>query len=89
MIAWEPEPERPIWRQVAETIQARIEDGTYPPRTVIPSIERIQQEFEVGRTTARHVIRHLAAEGWVRPVPSMGTFVLPESERRPPEKDKP
>lgn len=84
MIEWEPEPERPLWIQVAETIQARIVDGEYPARTAIPSIERIQQEFGVSRNTARKVIRYLAAEGWVRPVPSMGTFVLPEHERRPP-----
>ncbi|MGC5009721.1 winged helix-turn-helix domain-containing protein [Streptosporangium sp. DT93] len=78
MINWEPE--RPIWEQVAEIIQRRIEDGTYPPRTPIPSVERLQQEFEVGRNTARHVVKHLADEGFVRPVPSLGTFVLPRAD---------
>lgn len=82
MINWvPPDPERPVWIQIAEEIIARIESGHYPPRTAISSIERIGQEFAVGRNTARHVIRHLADEGWVRPVPSLGTFVVPPEER--------
>jgi DNA-binding GntR family transcriptional regulator len=81
MINWRPEPERPVWIQVAEAIERRIHDGTYPPRTPIPSIVRIEQEFGVGKNTARHVVRYLADEGLVRPVPSMGTFVVPPHER--------
>lgn len=84
MIVWEPDPERPVWVQVMEVIRSRIEDGTYPPRTPIPSLDQIRQEFGVARNTARKVIRHLADEGLVRPVPSMGTFVRPEEEWRPP-----
>ncbi len=81
MINWRPEPERPVWIQVAETIQQRIDDGTYPPRTAIPSLPYIQQEFGVGRNTARHVLRYLAEVGYVLPVPSMGTFVIPPEDR--------
>lgn len=81
MINWVPEPERPLWEQIAEIVRERIDDGTYPPRSPIPSIERIQQEFEVGKNTARHVVRHLAEEGLVRPVPSLGTFVIPPEDR--------
>jgi Transcriptional regulators len=88
MIEWEPDPERPKWIQVTEIIRRRIEDGTYAPRTPVPSIERIRQEFGVSRNTARKILRHLAFEGWVRPRPSMGTFVVPEHERRPPEEEE-
>ncbi|WP_420820053.1 GntR family transcriptional regulator [Sinosporangium album] len=58
----------------------RIDSGIYPPRTLIPSIQRIQQEFGVGRNTARHVIAYLTEEGRVRPVPSLGTFVVPPGD---------
>lgn len=81
MIVWSPEPERPVWIQVAEVIEQRITDGEYPPRTAIPSIVRIEQEFGVGKNTARHVVRYLAEEGLVRPIPSMGTFVVPPEDR--------
>lgn len=66
-----------MWIQVAEAIQGRIEDGTYQPNTTIPSIPQLQQEFGVGRNTAKHAVHYLAEEGWVRPISSLGTFVLP------------
>lgn len=81
MINWEPEPERPVWVQVMEIVRERILDGTYPVRTKIPGIARIMQEFGVGNNTARHVIDDLEKQGLVRPVPSLGTFVVPPEER--------
>lgn len=81
MINWEPEPERPVWVQVMEVIRGRILDGTYRPRAKIPGIHRIMQEFGVGSNTARHVISDLEAQGLVRPVPSLGTFVVPPEDR--------
>ncbi|MEV4246920.1 winged helix-turn-helix domain-containing protein [Streptosporangium canum] len=84
MIKFDPEPERPVWIQVMEIIRGRIQDGTYPPRAKIPSLTRIAQEFEVGLNTARHVVDDLAEQGLVRPVRSMGTFVVPVEDRPSP-----
>lgn len=80
MINWDPDPERPLWLQLMETLRQRILDGTYAPRTKIPSLKQITQEFEVGLNTARHAIDDLEAQGFVRPVPSLGTFVAPADE---------
>ncbi len=80
MIIFDPEPERPVWLQVMEIIRDRIKTGVYAPRSRIPSIEGIMQEWQVGRNTARHVIRDLEAQGLVRAIPSMGTFVVPTPE---------
>ncbi|UPZ30623.1 GntR family transcriptional regulator [Streptomyces sp. LRE541] len=38
-------PDIPRWRQVAAVIRSRIEDGTYTPRTRVPSVQQIVEEF--------------------------------------------
>lgn len=66
---------RPIWRQIAAIVQARIEDGTYPAGAKVPSVVDISTEFEVAASTAQKVLAHLKAEGWVRAEVGLGTFV--------------
>nr|WP_306432905.1 hypothetical protein [Streptomyces harenosi] len=51
------EPDVPRWRQVAAVIRDRIEDGTYPPRTRVPSVVQIIAEFGVASATAHKVNR--------------------------------
>lgn len=80
MIDWDPDPERPLWLQVMEELRRRILSGTYQPRTRIPSLTRLTQEFEVGMNTARHAVNDLAAQGYVLQVSSLGTFVRPKEE---------
>jgi DNA-binding GntR family transcriptional regulator len=38
------------------------------------------QEFGIGLNTARHAVDELEVQGYVRPVPSLGTFVAPREE---------
>lgn len=66
---------RPIWRQIAAILQARIEDGTYPAGSRVPSVVDISTEFEVAASTAQKVLAHLKAEGLVRAEVGLGTFV--------------
>jgi GntR family transcriptional regulator len=66
---------RPIWRQVAAIVQARIEDGTYPAGSRVPSVVELSAEFEVAASTAQKVLSHLKGEGWVRAEVGLGTFV--------------
>lgn len=66
---------RPIWRQIAAIVQARIEDGTYPAGSRVPSVVEMSTEFEVAASTAQKVLGHLKAEGWVRSEVGLGTFV--------------
>lgn len=80
MINWEPDPERPRWRQLMEVLRKRILDGTYLPRTKIPSFTQLTQEFGVGMNTVRHAITDLEAQGYVLPVSSLGTFVRAQEE---------
>ncbi|CAL9530703.1 hypothetical protein SUDANB176_04046 [Streptomyces sp. enrichment culture] len=66
---------RPLWRQIAAEIIRRIQDGTYPPGSRVPSTLEIAQEFGVVNATAAKAMAHLRAEGWTRGEVGLGTFV--------------
>ncbi|WP_217235891.1 GntR family transcriptional regulator [Streptomyces sp. AC555_RSS877] len=68
-------PDIPRWRQVAEVIRRRIEDGTYPPRTRIPSVVEITAEFGIAAVTAQKVHKGLRQEGLIYTEPGLGSFV--------------
>lgn len=64
-----------MWRQIAAVIVERIEDGTYPAGTRVPSVVELSAEFEVAASTAQKVLAHLKSEGLVRAEVGLGTFV--------------
>jgi DNA-binding GntR family transcriptional regulator len=68
-------PDIPRWRQVAEVIRRRIQDGTYPPRTRIPSVVEITAEFGIAAVTAQKVHKGLREEGLIYTEPGLGSFV--------------
>ena len=70
---------RPIWRQIAAIIKGRIDDGTYPAGSKVPSVVDISTEFEVAASTAQKVLGHLKTEGLVRTEVGLGSFVEPKS----------
>jgi DNA-binding GntR family transcriptional regulator len=71
---------RPIWRQVAAIVVSRIEDGTYPAGSRVPSVVELSTEFGVAASTAQKVLAHLKAEGLVRAEVGLGTFVADRAE---------
>ncbi|MFE9440693.1 GntR family transcriptional regulator [Streptomyces sp. NPDC006602] len=73
-------PDIPRWRQVAEVIRRRIEDGTYPPRTRIPSVVEITAEFGIAAVTAQKVHKGLRQEGLIYTEPGLGSFVTERQE---------
>ncbi|MES9620068.1 GntR family transcriptional regulator [Streptomyces tuirus] len=68
-------PDIPRWRQVAEVVRGRIADGTYPPRTRVPSVVQLTSEFGVANATAHKVLRALREEGLTYTEPGLGSFV--------------
>lgn len=66
---------RPIWRQVAELIAARIADGTYPVGSRVPSVVELSTEFSIATSTAQKALAHLKAEGLIRAEVGLGSFV--------------
>ncbi|MFD4610665.1 GntR family transcriptional regulator [Streptomyces sp. NPDC058440] len=69
------EPDVPRWRQVAAVIRSRIEDGTYAPRTRVPSVIQIIAEFGIASATAQKVNQNLKKEGLIYTEPGLGSFV--------------
>ncbi|MFQ6200697.1 GntR family transcriptional regulator, partial [Streptomyces sp. NPDC000405] len=63
MIEWRPDV--PRWKQVAEVIRGRIADGTYPPRTRVPSVMQLVDEFSVAQATAQKVHQGLRDDGLI------------------------
>ncbi|MGI5139428.1 MULTISPECIES: GntR family transcriptional regulator [unclassified Streptomyces] len=75
MIEWEPDA--PRWRQIADVLRARIEDGTYPPRTRVPSLVQLTAEFGVASVTAQKALRALREQGFTYTEQGLGSFVSP------------
>jgi DNA-binding GntR family transcriptional regulator len=65
---------------VLERISQAITSGRYPPETPL-SESALASEFEVSRTPVREALKQLQAEGLVRVVPRVGTFVAEPSRR--------
>lgn len=66
----------PPYRQIADDIRRKIEDGTIPPGRRIPSIVEMEQEYGVARDTLRKATKLLKEEGLVETVTGMGLFVV-------------
>lgn len=67
--------DRPRWEQIADVIRVRIADGTYPPRSRVPSVQQIVAETGVAVDTAQKVLARLREEGVVYTVRGLGSFV--------------
>jgi GntR family transcriptional regulator len=63
--------------QLADHIRARIADGTYAPRSRIPSEAHWVQETGFARDTVRKALTLLTGEGLLYVVRGLGTFVSP------------
>lgn len=71
---------RPVWRQVAAVVVARIADGTYPVGDRVPSVVELSAEFGIAASTAQKVLAHLKAEGLIRAEVGLGSFVAERPE---------
>nr|WP_203853579.1 GntR family transcriptional regulator [Dactylosporangium siamense] len=72
----DPDGPIPVYVQIADIIQQRIEAGELQPNRPIPSELALQQEFGVARGTARRAVELLRDRGLVFTVPQRGTFVV-------------
>ena len=69
---WNPEFYR--YEQIADWIAERIQDGVYPPRTVLSEIQ-LQMYFGVGRGTIRKAFTILRERGLIITKPGKGSVV--------------
>jgi DNA-binding GntR family transcriptional regulator len=78
---WDPADYR--WRQIADTLEARIVDGSYPIGSNLPSEQTLAREFGSGKMTVRRALVELRARGLVVTLHGRGSVVV--ASRRPQE----
>ncbi|MER7403884.1 GntR family transcriptional regulator [Streptomyces sp. NPDC000070] len=66
----------PPYRQIADILRARIEDGSISTGRRIPSLVELETEFGVARDTLRKAVKVLKDEGLVETVTGMGVYVV-------------
>jgi DNA-binding GntR family transcriptional regulator len=71
----------PLYVQVADAIQARIEAGELLPDRPIPSENQLVQEYGIARGTARKTIELLRERGLVVTIVGRGTYVVSKPPR--------
>jgi GntR family transcriptional regulator len=69
-------PPRPQHTQriVADVI-AKIADGTYPPRSKLPSITAMREIYQCSAMPIKMALRELELRGYTEGHPGIGTFV--------------
>jgi GntR family transcriptional regulator len=71
----DPKAPTPVYIQLADVLQARIEQGIYPPGSKLPSESSLVQESGLARQTVRHAVAQLRERGLVQTAPQRGTWV--------------
>ena len=69
------EAQKPQYLQIADLLRSRIEDGTYPAGTQMPSEPELSAELGVSRVTVNRAITVLRSTGDVKVRRGAGTFV--------------
>jgi DNA-binding GntR family transcriptional regulator len=65
----------PKYAQVVAEIKKRIEQGDYPPGTLLPSEHQLVEEFGVSRPTIVKALSSLRQDGWIDTQQGKGSFV--------------
>jgi GntR family transcriptional regulator len=66
----------PIYRQIAEDLRRRIEDGHLEPGAQLQTELELREEYNASRNTVRDAIKWLITRGLVETRPGQGTFVV-------------
>jgi GntR family transcriptional regulator/MocR family aminotransferase len=69
------ESTNPLYLQIKEQLQGRIEGGALLPGTRLPATRTLATDLGVSRVTVVNAYAELEAEGWVRAHVGRGTFV--------------
>lgn len=64
-----------LYQQVKDFISRKIQDGSWPAGTRLPSEHELVAQFGMSRMTVNRALRELAGQGRVVRVPGVGSFV--------------
>ncbi|MBH3283829.1 GntR family transcriptional regulator [Serratia marcescens] len=72
---------RPRYLQIAEQLEQRINSGEFPPGSMFPTEQELQQQFGVSRVTIRKALAILTGGDYLYRVRGSGTYVkMPQAE---------
>lgn len=77
------------YRRIAELLEQKIEEGTYPVDGLLPSYDAIAAEYGVSKNVARDAVATLGRKGVVTVAAGIGTTVLRKPSEIPPTPDIP
>ncbi|UGQ15130.1 GntR family transcriptional regulator [Yinghuangia sp. ASG 101] len=66
---------QPKYVRLVQALQAQIEDGTYPPGSMLPSEHQLVAAFSMSRPTVVRALQILRHDGWIESQQGRGTFV--------------
>jgi GntR family transcriptional regulator len=67
----------PMYRQIAEALQAKIESDAFSADGRLPTEIELMEEYNASRNTVRDAVKLLTTRGLVETRPGQGTFVVP------------
>lgn len=82
MPAQEPKQRSIRYREIAATVRARIEDGTFGAGQVLPSEASLSREFDTSRVTIRKALELLRDDGLISSRQGSGWFVAVDPLRQ-------
>jgi GntR family transcriptional regulator len=72
----------PAYRQIADDLRRRVENGEYGVGEVLPSTARLMEIYNVSNTVVRAAVRELQAAGVLIGQPGKGVYVAAKPARR-------
>ncbi len=65
----------PLYLQIKEHLLAKIDAGTWPEESMIPTESELCAQYDVSKITVREAIKLLVRDGRLSRVPGKGTFI--------------
>lgn len=65
----------PLYTQIKNALQRRIETGELKPGDLAPSERDLAEQYHVSRMTARQALQNLANDGFIRRFQGKGSFI--------------
>lgn len=65
----------PKYARLVSALEQRIESGTYPAGSALPSENQLASEFDMSRPTVVRALQILRQRGWIESQQGRGTFV--------------
>lgn len=80
-----PEPGRPLYLSVRDSLRSAIDNGLFSPGEQMPSTKELSEQMSVSLVTAHRALQELVAAGVLKRSQGKGTFI---HERYPQRRDR-